>query len=63
MNKIFNFISTWTSYSWWLYLLERPRNWQRFICRIKGHPEGVRWYNVGGTEPDMRCKNCGDNLG
>ena len=33
------------------------------ICRIEGHPHGVIWYNVNGFEPDMTCKNCGDDLG
>lgn len=32
-------------------------------CRYKGHPHGVVWYNASGNEPDMSCKNCGDDLG
>jgi hypothetical protein len=24
---------------------------------------GVVWYNIAGFEPDMTCKNCGDDLG
>ncbi len=48
------------------YLLS-PKNrdvsWIRTVlCRWRGHPCGVWWYNVGGFEPDMRCKNCGDDL-
>lgn len=30
-------------------------------CRIKGHPAGPVWYSSG-FEPDMSCKNCGDEL-
>lgn len=33
------------------------------ICRMQGHPHGVIWYNATGLEPDMTCKNCGDDLG
>jgi len=32
-------------------------------CRAKGHPKGVVYFNPGGWEPDMRCKECGDDLG
>lgn len=42
----------------------RPVNWlARVICRWRGHPAGVYFYNVGGTEPDMHCKGCGEDLG
>lgn len=33
------------------------------LCRINHHKCGVVWYNPGGLEPDMHCKNCGDDLG
>jgi hypothetical protein len=33
------------------------------LCRYRGHPAGVSWFNPGALEPDMRCKNCGDDLG
>lgn len=33
------------------------------ICRMRGHPHGVIWYTLSGDEPDMTCKNCGDDLG
>lgn len=39
-----------------------PR-WKRAVCRFLGHPAGVWFYNPGGFEPDMTCKNCGDDLG
>lgn len=38
-------------------------SWPSLIrCRWRGHPAGVIWYKAG-YEPDMRCKNCGDDLG
>jgi len=60
----------WFTKCWWKYLLEKPdwRSkkytswWIRFWCRVNGHPYGVWWYSSG-SEPDMRCKNCGDELG
>ena len=40
------------------------RNWFSVIlCRFRGHPCGVIWYNLSGIEPDMTCRNCGDDLG
>jgi hypothetical protein len=33
------------------------------VCRIKKHPNGVVWQNVYGLEPNMRCKNCDEDLG
>jgi hypothetical protein len=62
----------WVDPWWWQYLLDnhdyRHPNliwpgWTKFRCRIKGHPGGVWFFNAGGTEPDMTCKNCGDDLG
>lgn len=34
----------------------------RCYCRYKGHGK-VFWYNLGGMEPDMRCQDCGEDLG
>lgn len=62
----------WFTLEWWAYLLA-PCN-RRYMdgpftrirtasCRAKGHPAGVWWYTSTGLEPDMRCKNCGDDLG
>lgn len=31
-------------------------------CRWNGHKCGVFWYS-NGLEPDIICKNCGDDLG
>lgn len=68
----------WLTPSWWRYLLTRqfrngdaywpkkpswPTSLSHLICRIRNHPSGVVWYNVGGLEPDMTCRDCGDNLG
>lgn len=61
-------IARWFMRDWWRYLLA-PRSyqseswWQTFWCRVQGHPEGVWWFNPGGSEPDMHCKNCGDDIG
>jgi len=59
----------WLSIEWWKYLFA-PRNRnsdlskiKTVICRARNHPAGVRWYNPGGIEPDMHCRNCGDDLG
>lgn len=30
-------------------------------CRARKHPSGPIWYSSG-LEPDMSCKNCGDEL-
>lgn len=39
------------------------REWTRAVwCRLRGHPYGVFWYNPSGLEPDMHCRNCGDDL-
>jgi hypothetical protein len=53
----------WLTRAWWQYLLAGRPSWGRLLCRAKGHPNGVWWFNVGGVEPDMRCKDCGENLG
>jgi len=60
----------WFQLWWWKYLFE-PSNkhfgdigiFKRAICRARNHPCGVWWYNPQGLEPDMHCKNCGDDLG
>lgn len=61
--------SLWTL-TWWRYVLDDSRADQdygttvsRFLCRWRGHPAGVWFYNVGGSAPDMRCKGCGEDLG
>jgi hypothetical protein len=52
---------------WWFYILEKPASdcsWPRaIVCRMRNHPKGVVWFNPSGLEPDMHCKNCGDDLG
>ncbi len=42
---------------------EEVSRWTHFWCRFRGHPCGVVFYNPGGWEPDMSCKNCGEELG
>lgn len=62
----------WFARSWWKYLLDvgslqKPRigwpGWRKLLCRARGHPFGVWWYTLSRLEPDMRCRNCGDDLG
>lgn len=57
------FLPYWLSKSWWLFVCEKPFSFTAFFCRWQGHPDGVVWYNTNGLEPDMTCKNCGDDLG
>jgi len=57
----------------WSYIFHRPMrsryndewHWKlRLIwCRMRNHPAGVVWYNPNGYEPDMTCKNCGEDIG
>lgn len=59
-------IPKWLTIKWWKYLFETPRYagiLKTAICRAKGHPAGVWWYDLNDIEPDMHCKNCGDDLG
>lgn len=51
----------------WSYLLEERKDknisWPRVIwCRWRGHLCGPIWYS-NRDEPNMTCKNCGDDLG
>jgi len=57
----------WFTFGWWKYLLAKPA-WgttrrDAFWCRVQNHPAGIVWFNPGGLEPDMHCKNCGDYIG
>ena len=60
----------WLRLTWWRYVLDDSGAdkacgcWiSRAWCRATGHPAGVWYYNVGGTEPDMHCKGCGEDIG
>jgi hypothetical protein len=56
----------WFTIGWYKYIFEKPlgeKPLKRIICRTKGHPNGVVWYNVSGTEPNMTCVDCGEDLG
>jgi hypothetical protein len=57
----------WFTSSWYEYLFSKPwmdkLTFRMLICRIKGHPAGVAFYNPSGLEPDMTCRNCGEDLG
>jgi hypothetical protein len=65
--NVYYVVRQWFSKSWWNYLFDMKSSdvsWFTVIlCRIKGHPAGTVFYNTNGLEPDMHCKNCGDNLG
>jgi hypothetical protein len=59
----------WLTLTWWRYVLDDSRADKqygnaltRFWCRVNGH-SSVHFYNVGGLEPDMRCVECGEDLG
>jgi hypothetical protein len=58
----------WFTLAWWKYLLGKKHpevSWRKTIlCRMRGHPCGVIWYTGPlAQEPDMTCKDCGDDLG
>lgn len=65
----------WLTLDWWKYLLadlgspsewwheDRRWPWTTLWCRLRGHPSGPIWQNVGGLEPDMDCRDCGDRIG
>jgi hypothetical protein len=61
----------WLDIEWWRYVLQPVDTGgeglkfmlKAYVCRWKGHPHGVVFYNPEGLEPDMTCKNCGDDLG
>jgi hypothetical protein len=53
----------WLTRRWWVYLLSGCRGWSHFRCRLRGHPSGVWWYTgADAMEPDMHCRDCGDDL-
>lgn len=60
----------WFRFDWYKYLFSNLSEFddgyfhklQVIYCRMKGHPAGPVWYNPSGWEPDMTCKNCGDQL-
>jgi hypothetical protein len=56
-------VSCWFTRDWWQYLTEGRPGWRRFWCRALGHPNGVVWFRSYGLEPDMHCRDCGEDLG
>jgi len=56
-------ILKWASPWWWHYLLKDCKGFKNFWCRIKGHPNGVVFYDTSALEPDMHCCDCGEYLG
>lgn len=60
-------VSRFFDIDWWKYILSKSNSdighIRTVICRLRKHKCGVMWYNINGLEPDMHCKNCGENLG
>ena len=53
---------------WWWRGLLLCRNfgfgvWRNVWCWIRGRHGDPIWYNGAGLEPDMRCQDCGEDLG
>jgi hypothetical protein len=71
LNRLYlTYAPKWFLLSWYQYLFEKRDRWyggsgwvRTIICRMRNHPCGPIWYNPNGLEPDMHCKNCGDDLG
>lgn len=60
----------WLTVGWWKYIFQPVGADEGFkfrlrvyLCRWRGHPYGVIFYNPSGLESDMTCRNCGDDLG
>ena len=55
----------WLTKNWWSYLLKDCKGPAHFLCRMRGHPCGVVWFtsDPNACEPDMHCKDCGEDLG
>lgn len=53
----------WLDYHWWRYVFAKHEGILNIWCRMRGHPNGVVWYRSYGLEPDMCCKDCGEDLG
>jgi len=63
----------WFYPGWYAYLFSRPnvrwpergiRAWiRRVVCRARNHPAGVVWFSSDPNrlEPDMECRNCGED--
>ena len=53
----------WFTPRWWRSSLEGCTGWRNWWCRVRGHPYPVHWYTLYKLEPDMRCRNCDEDLG
>lgn len=56
-------MNKWFTLSWYQYLFQDNDGILNIICRARQHPHGVVWYNTNGFEPNMCCKDCGEDLG
>ena len=55
-------VMPWFTFGWYQFLFEKPFSFEKLVCRIKGHPNGIVFFNVNGLEPDDRCIDCGDHI-
>jgi hypothetical protein len=55
-------MSKWFHIWWYKFLFTDYKGLRNLWCRIRGHHGGVVWYSSG-LEPDMTCKDCGEDLG
>lgn len=57
-------VTRWFDLEWYRFLFSKNFGVRNIVCRFRGHPHGVVWYSSGeALEPDMTCKNCGEDLG
>ena len=58
----------WFDKYWYQYLFAKFDDrkycpWYTHLwCRMNGHPFGPWYFNANGFEPDMHCKECGDEI-
>ena len=52
----------WFTIYWYKYLFTDCTGFHNFICRIRGHPNGIWYYNPTGNEPDYHCVDCDEDL-
>ena len=52
----------WFTYGWYNYLFKDNTGIRNIICRVRGHPSGPVWYTMTKYEPDMTCKDCGEEI-
>jgi hypothetical protein len=53
----------WLDWRVWYWACTDHTGWRNIFCRMRGHQAGVVWYDPTGSEPDMHCRNCDEDLG